>query len=154
MRLPKDYQRELAHLAIDSGAQMVIGHHPHVTQPVEVYKSGVIFYSLGNFAFGFYSHGEVGGMLASVSFSKQNDKGYGIESARVVPLEVDSRLVHFAPRPLEGAGAMAAYGRIAEDSATLGTVVEIGGDDDGNIVFNEESRQCIINVAGATHHKE
>ncbi|VAV82619.1 hypothetical protein MNBD_DELTA01-1656 [hydrothermal vent metagenome] len=153
MRLPKDYQRELAHLAIDSGAQLVIGHHPHVIQPVEVYKSGVIFYSLGNFVFGFYSPREVGGMLASVVFTKQG-AGYGIESARAVPLEVDNRIVHFAPRPLEGTPAMAAYGRIAEDSAGLGTVVEIGGDLDGNIVFDQEALQCIIKDSGAGHRRE
>ncbi len=148
MRLPKDYQREFAHLAVDSGAQMVVGHHPHVIQPVEVYKSGVIFYSLGNFIFGFYSPSEVGGMLASVVFTKHG-AGYGIESARAVPLEVDNRIVGFAPRPLEGALAMAAYGRIAEDSAGLGTVVEIGGGRDGNIVFDREARQCIIKDSGA-----
>jgi poly-gamma-glutamate synthesis protein (capsule biosynthesis protein) len=143
MRLPKDYQRELARLSIDSGAQIVVGHHPHVIQPVEVYKSGVIFYSLGNFVFGFYSPKEVGGMLANVVFTKQGE-GYGIESTRVVPLEVDNRIVQFASRPLEGDGALAAFGRIAEDSATLGTLVEIGGARNGVIVFDEESRRCII----------
>ena len=40
--------------AIDAGAAAVIGHHPHVLQGVERYKNGVIFYSLGNFAFGTY----------------------------------------------------------------------------------------------------
>ena len=44
------YQRELAHAAIDAGADVVIGHHPHILKGVEVYKSKVIFYSLGNFA--------------------------------------------------------------------------------------------------------
>jgi len=130
---------------------MVIGHHPHITQPVEVYKSGVIFYSLGNFVFGFYSPKEVGGMMASVVFTNIGD-GYGIESARAIPLEVDNRIVHFAPRPQEGAKAMASYGRLAEDSAGFGTVVEIGGELDGNIVFDRESRQCIIDAARALPH--
>lgn len=44
-------QREIAHAAIDSGADMVIGHHPHVVQDSEVYKGRPIFYSLGNFVF-------------------------------------------------------------------------------------------------------
>ncbi len=150
MRLPKDYQRELAHLAIDSGAHVIIGHHPHVIQPVEVYKSGVIFYSLGNFVFGFYSPKEVGGIYASIVLTRQgtgHDAGYGIDSARVVPLEVDNRIVQFAPRPLEGLLAMQVYGRIAEDSAGLGTMVEIGGEFDGTIVFDQEARQCIIDAA-------
>ncbi|MBF0227788.1 MAG: CapA family protein [Desulfobacterales bacterium] len=48
---PNNSQKELAQLAIDSGASLVIGHHPHVTQPVEAYKNGYIAYSLGNFVF-------------------------------------------------------------------------------------------------------
>ncbi len=46
-----DRQKKLAHLAIDSGAKIVVGHHPHVVQEVERYKDGVIAYSLGNFIF-------------------------------------------------------------------------------------------------------
>jgi poly-gamma-glutamate synthesis protein (capsule biosynthesis protein) len=49
--LPNSEQVEFAHAAIDAGADMVIGHHPHVTQTVEKYKEKFIFYSLGNFIF-------------------------------------------------------------------------------------------------------
>ena len=57
-------QIQFAHAAIDAGATLVIGHHPHVIQPEEHYKSGLIFYSLGNFVFDQYQreatqHGEV-----------------------------------------------------------------------------------------------
>lgn len=45
-------QTELAYLAIDSGADLVIGTHPHVLQPIEKYKGKYIAYSLGNFCFG------------------------------------------------------------------------------------------------------
>jgi poly-gamma-glutamate synthesis protein (capsule biosynthesis protein) len=44
-------QMEIAHKLIDSGADVIFGHHPHVVEPVEVYKEAVIFYSLGNFVF-------------------------------------------------------------------------------------------------------
>ena len=44
-------QRALAHLAIDAGAAVVLGHHPHVLQPTERYRDGLILYSLGNFVF-------------------------------------------------------------------------------------------------------
>ena len=44
-------QRALARAAIDAGAKIVIGHHPHVIQPIEEYHGGVIAYSLGNFIF-------------------------------------------------------------------------------------------------------
>jgi poly-gamma-glutamate synthesis protein (capsule biosynthesis protein) len=48
---PTPEKKALAQLFIDAGADLVIGHHPHVVQPVEKYKSGYIAYSLGNFVF-------------------------------------------------------------------------------------------------------
>jgi poly-gamma-glutamate synthesis protein (capsule biosynthesis protein) len=46
---PCDYQREVAHAAIDAGASVILGHHPHQPQGIEAYKGGVVFYSMGNF---------------------------------------------------------------------------------------------------------
>jgi len=54
MPTPTKAQIEFAHAAIDAGAALVIGHHPHVVQPKEIYHGGVIFYSLGNFVFDQY----------------------------------------------------------------------------------------------------
>jgi poly-gamma-glutamate synthesis protein (capsule biosynthesis protein) len=48
---PNDVQKAFAHLAIDSGADVFIGHHPHVIQPMELYQGKPILYSLGNFLF-------------------------------------------------------------------------------------------------------
>lgn len=45
------FQKDLAHKLIDLGADIIIGHHPHVAQELERYKNGIIFYSLGNFVF-------------------------------------------------------------------------------------------------------
>ena len=45
------YQMELGHAVIDAGADLVLGHHPHILKAIEVYKGKVIFYSIGNFAF-------------------------------------------------------------------------------------------------------
>ncbi len=50
--VPTARQREIAHAAIDAGADMVMGHHPHVLQGLEEYKGKMIAYSLGNFCFG------------------------------------------------------------------------------------------------------
>ncbi|QOR36712.1 CapA family protein [Clostridium sp. 'deep sea'] len=44
-------QTKLAHLLIDNGADIIMGHHPHVVQAVEKYNGGLVFYSLGNFVF-------------------------------------------------------------------------------------------------------
>jgi poly-gamma-glutamate synthesis protein (capsule biosynthesis protein) len=49
--VPSVAQRTLAEAAIDAGALLVIGSHPHVLQPVEEYGRGLIVYSLGNFVF-------------------------------------------------------------------------------------------------------
>ena len=49
---PTDAQVKLGHAAIDAGADIVWGSHPHVLQPVEEYNGGIIYYSLGNFSFG------------------------------------------------------------------------------------------------------
>lgn len=48
---PTQRQKELAHLAIDTGADLVIGNHPHWIQPVEIYKNKLIVYAHGNFVF-------------------------------------------------------------------------------------------------------
>lgn len=49
--IPSAFQTKFAKLAVDSGADLVIGHHPHVVQKIEKYKSGYVAYSLGNFIF-------------------------------------------------------------------------------------------------------
>lgn len=48
---PSARQKEFARAAITAGASLVIGHHPHVVQPLEQYRGGYILYSLGNFIF-------------------------------------------------------------------------------------------------------
>ncbi len=50
--VPSVQQEALAHAAVDAGADIVWGSHPHVLQPVEHYAEGIIYYSLGNFSFG------------------------------------------------------------------------------------------------------
>ena len=50
--MPNMDQVTIARAAIDAGADIVYGHHPHVLQKIEQYKDGIIFYSLGNFSFG------------------------------------------------------------------------------------------------------
>ena len=49
---PAQWQRDAAHRLIDGGADLIIGHHPHVAQGIEMYNGKYIAYSLGNFAFG------------------------------------------------------------------------------------------------------
>lgn len=48
---PSERQKYLSRVAIDNGAEIIIGHHPHILQPLEYYQEKPIFYSLGNFVF-------------------------------------------------------------------------------------------------------
>jgi len=60
-------QRYLARLAVDSGARLVVGHHPHIPQGVEVYKNAPILYSLGNLVFHPYDRRAENALLATFS---------------------------------------------------------------------------------------
>ena len=66
------YMKEIAHRAIDAGADVVIGHGPHYSLPIEVYKGRPIFYGLGSFSFhtghGGRMHGDWLGMMGRVSW--------------------------------------------------------------------------------------
>jgi len=73
--LPNDSQVAFAHAAIDAGAEMVIGHHPHVVQTMEIYKGKHIFYSLGNFVFDqMWSRETREGLLIKAVFTKDGVK--------------------------------------------------------------------------------
>ncbi len=51
-----EYQRPVAHALVDAGADIVVGHHPHVVHPLERYRNGLIAYSLGNYVFHSWGH--------------------------------------------------------------------------------------------------
>ncbi len=91
----KDYQIELAHLCIDLGADLVVGHHPHIPQGVEIYRGVPILYSLGNFSFASYSENARVGLAAAVDFWQGNPVG-----VQVSPLNVYNAEVNFQPRLL------------------------------------------------------
>jgi len=81
---PNSQQIEFAHAAIEAGASVVAGHHPHVTQPWERRGNGVIFYSLGNLVFDQFQRTETQhGALAEVVFS-----GKTLESAALLPVDI------------------------------------------------------------------
>lgn len=70
-----DYMTDIGHAAIDAGADIVIGHGPHYSLPVEIYKGKPIFYGLGSFSFhtghGGHTHGNWVGMLARVEIENR-----------------------------------------------------------------------------------
>ena len=96
----RPYQVALGHAAIDAGASLVIGHHPHILQSVERYKDGVILYSMGNFAFGSYSPNAKVSALAEIEFD-----GNKLTQVRLQPINVFNIQVLFQPQPLVGQAA-------------------------------------------------
>ena len=83
-KTPSRAQVDFAHAAIDAGATLVIGHHPHVTQPVERYGRGVIFYSLGNLVFDQFQRVETQhGEIAEVVFT-----GKDVTRTSVIPVRI------------------------------------------------------------------
>lgn len=84
-----EMQKKHARAFVDSGAEVVIGSHPHVIQEHEIYKGKHIYYSLGNLIFDQYWNEEVRtGLLVAISFSEQ-----GVDSVREIKthLERDRR---------------------------------------------------------------
>ena len=72
--LHNDRQEKLAHEAVDSGAKIVIGHHPHVEQDTETYKESFIAYSLGNFIFDQkFSAETMQGMMLDMKLHRNGD---------------------------------------------------------------------------------
>lgn len=77
-------QKKLAHLAIDSGADVIIGHHPHVLQGIEEYKGKLIFYSMGNFVFdGQIWEGTDETAIVNLKLLKS-----GIKEVEIIPLKI------------------------------------------------------------------
>jgi len=111
---PKDYQTYFAHLAIDSGADLILGHHPHVLQGIELYKNRLIAYSLGNFAFGSYSKNAVDSIILKAYL---NDDG--LQYAQCIPINVDNREIEFQPALLNGKRKEAVLSNLSKLSLDL-----------------------------------
>jgi hypothetical protein len=101
---PNSVQKYLGHYAIDNGADLIIGHHPHVIQGIESYKGKIIAYSLGNFCFGGNKNPTDKDsfiLQTKFNFEDQKLKSYGV---KIIPCSVSSvsNLNDYCPTPLEG----------------------------------------------------
>lgn len=97
-------KQELAHYAIDNGADLIVGHHPHILQGVEEYNDKYILYSLGNFCYGGHSNpNDKQSMIAQVTFNFEDDK-YIDSNLKLIPVSISSvdYINNFQPTVLEG----------------------------------------------------
>lgn len=127
---PEDYQKSLGKKCIDWGADLVIGHHPHVLQGVEEYQGKFIIYSLGNFCFGANRNPpDKDCMIFQQTFTfvdgvKQEDR-----EIRVIPCSVSSVAGRndYKPTPAQGEEAQRILGRINEFSRDFGVEFDSEG---------------------------
>lgn len=102
---PVEYQKEAAHAAIDAGADLVLGHHPHVLQGIEKYNGRYICYSLGNFCFGGNKNpSDKDTMIFQQSFTFENGNLLENDNIKIIPcsLSSSSKKNDYKPRVLKG----------------------------------------------------
>jgi poly-gamma-glutamate capsule biosynthesis protein CapA/YwtB (metallophosphatase superfamily) len=116
---PRDYQKKYGKMCIDAGASLVIGHHPHVLQGIEVYKDGLIAYSLGNFVFGVLSHEKGDSIILNVLFDEN-----GLLEVEIYPINVDNHYVSFQPQFQMGDNAKRILNTLRNYSQEFGTYIE------------------------------
>lgn len=112
---------KLAHKMIDLGADLVVGHHPHVIQGIENYKGRYIVYSLGNCSFGGSSNPTNDDILLFQQKFKITEYGVAPAEAKIIPCRVSSQknVNDFMPTPFEGEEATRVLNRVLEFSAHL-----------------------------------
>lgn len=127
---PRPYQVEAARRAVDAGADLVIGHHPHVLQGVERYRGGVILYSLGNFAFGSLSRHAESSVMARIVLDG------GVREVEIIPLNVKNSEVRFQPAILKGKRGRTVISRLNELSRQWNTRIVA---EEGRYVVKQEA---------------
>lgn len=153
---PTDYQKQVGRKCIDWGADLVIGHHPHVLQGIEAYQGKYIIYSLGNFCFGANKNPadkdtmifqqtftfepkvlektmeEAQASVDAAALAEGEDRQYehGIPGqARIIPCSVSSVTLRndYCPTPLTGEEGQRVIGRVNEYSLEFGVSADETG---------------------------
>ena len=128
--LPEAYETKLAKSAIDHGADLVLGSHPHVVQGIEMYKGRYIVYSLGNFCFGGNTNpSDKDSMIFQLTFHFENGKLTATNDAKVLPCSISSSSStnDFQPRVLTGSEGSRVLNKISTRSRTWGISVDSDG---------------------------
>lgn len=101
---PSAEQTKYAYAAIDAGADIVYGHHPHVLQPIEEYNGGIIYYSLGNFCFGGNHYPQdLDSAILQQEIIRDADGTISLGELTIIPVSCSSLPVqnNFQPTPYE-----------------------------------------------------
>ena len=115
-------QTSLAHYAIDHGANLVLGHHPHVIQTMEKYKGKFIVYSLGNFCFGGNTNpSDKDTMIYQQTFHFKGQKLKKKTEVKLIPCSLSSKtyINDYQPKIAEGKQAERIFSRMKSYSPTV-----------------------------------
>ena len=124
---PDPYQVELGHQAIDEGADLVVGHHPHVIQGIEYYKGKTIAYSLGNFCFGGNYHPtEIDTMIFQTTISVDENAKMTGSTINVIPCLESTTWEYndYVPTPLTGSDAQSVIDKLDERSREIASTYQ------------------------------
>lgn len=120
--VPDSNQMTLGHLAVDYGADLVVGHHPHVLQGIEEYRGRYIVYSLANFCFGGNSApSDMDTMIFQQTFTLRNGEVLCDSNTKIIPCSVSSATGYnnYQPTPSEGSEAERILQKIEDLSSQI-----------------------------------
>lgn len=130
--VPDSNQTTLGRLAIDEGADLVCGHHPHVLQGIEEYKGKNIVYSLGNFCFGGNSYpSDMDSMIFQQTFTVDQNGLKEDNVTNIIPCSISSDYDYnnYQPTPAEGEEADRILQKIKERSSWISSAENTEGED-------------------------
>lgn len=130
--IPDSNQTTLGRLAIDEGADLVCGHHPHVLQGIEEYKGKNIVYSLGNFCFGGNSYpSDMDSMIFQQTFTVDQNGLKEDNVTNIIPCSISSDYDYnnYQPTPAEGEEADRILQKIKERNSWIPAIENTEGED-------------------------
>ncbi|AEB75434.1 CapA family protein [Clostridium botulinum] len=126
---PNTTQQNIAHYSIDNGADLIIGHHPHVLQGIEKYNNKLIFYSMGNFAFGGNKNPrDKDSIITQIKF-KISDSTLKSYDFKIIPCKISSVNYKndYCPTPAQGNEKSNILNKINNLSKKLNLDINIDG---------------------------
>jgi poly-gamma-glutamate synthesis protein (capsule biosynthesis protein) len=136
IQIPSIEQQEIAHNLIDSGADIILGHHPHVLQGIEKYNKGLIFYSLGNFVFDMvWNEHAQKSMIAVINYDMES-KNLNYD---VIPIKINNE---YQPTIIQGEESLNYKDEISRLS---NSIIRPNGDmktDEYDQYYKKELKRC------------
>lgn len=118
-------QKQEAHAMIDAGVDIIIGAHPHVIQPIEMYKEKLIFYSLGNFVFDqYFSLETMQGLLLDIDLEKDIENIQA--KVKLIPIHINKQSQPFVAEMEEREMVLSALAHVSSGDEVFKESIRVG----------------------------